>query len=62
MGRKSRIVPVLEYLEEAHAQTRNEQDIAVAKEHYRDAEIYKSFRTVLLKAIGLCWDVKTEVK
>lgn len=60
MARKSRIEPVREFLEEACEMTKKEQDAAARTERFHDAEIYKAFKEVLVRAIALCGEGKKE--
>jgi len=58
MARKSRIEPVRKFLEEAYEMTKKEQDTAARTERFHDAEVYKAFKNVLLRAIELCGNEK----
>ena len=58
MARKSRIEPVRKFLEEASEMTKKEQDAAARTERFYDAEIYKAFKNILLRAIELCGNEK----
>ena len=58
MARKSRIEPVRKFLEEAKTMTAKEQDAAARTERFHDAEIYKAFKNVLLRALELCGEEK----
>ena len=58
MSRKSRIEPVRKFLEEACEMTQKELDVAARTERFHDAEVYKAFKNVLLRAIELCGEIK----
>ncbi|MCR4293608.1 MAG: hypothetical protein NUV76_12115 [Candidatus Kuenenia sp.] len=54
MSRKSKIEPVRVFLEEAIEAARKEQDAAAKNEQFRDAETYKCFKEILIRALKLC--------
>ena len=58
MARRSRIEPVRKFLEEACEMTKKELDVAARTERFRDAEVYKAFKNLLLRAIELCGEEK----
>lgn len=60
MARKSIIKPLREFLQEAVIAAQKEQEAAARTERFRDAETYKSFKEVLLRAIELCGEEKSK--
>lgn len=60
MARISKVEPVRKFLDEARIAASKEQDNAAKMERFRDAEIYKSFKEVLIQALELCGCGKTK--
>ena len=55
---KKRLESVRAFLNEASEMAKKEQDVAARTERFRDAEIYKSFKDFLKRAIELCGEEK----
>ena len=58
MARKSRIEPVRKFLEEARKDSEGLQAKAAHEQMYARAEMLKSFKDVLARAIELCGEEK----
>ena len=57
---KNRLNSVRMFLVESSVMAKKEQDVAAITERFHDAEVYKAFKNVLLRALELCGEEKSK--